>query len=121
MLKLRLIRPSYLVDIRRIQDLQGIKVEGGSVRIGALATHAEVASSQIIKESVPLLSEVASVIADPQVRNMGTIGGSVSHCDPSADYPASLIALEAKVRLVSRRGEEGSGPSLTFEKDHLHS
>jgi len=98
MLKLRLIRPSYLVEIRRLKELKYIRLEGNEYRIGALSTHYEIS-----KSNIPLLSETAMHIADPQVRNMGTIGGSISHADPAADYPASLIALDAKVVIKSTR------------------
>ena len=99
MLKLRIIRPSYLVEIRRL-PLNYIKKEGNMYKIGALSTHYEISKAQI-----PLLSETASRIGDPQVRNMGTIGGSISHLDPAADYPAALIAMDAKVKITSRKGE----------------
>lgn len=99
MLKLRLIRPSYLVEIRRL-PFSYIKKENNFYKIGALTTHYTIANSQI-----PLLSETASKIGDPQVRNMGTIGGSVSHLDPSADYPAALVAMDAEVKISGRKGE----------------
>ncbi|QIW23426.1 xanthine dehydrogenase family protein subunit M [Sulfolobus sp. S-194] len=100
MLKLRLIRPSYIVEIRRLYNLSYIIKDGNLYKIGALTTH-----YNISKSSIPLLSETASNIGDPQVRNMGTIGGSISHLDPSADYPAALIAMDAKVKITSRKGE----------------
>lgn len=100
MLKLRIFRPSYLVEIRRLSELKYIKTEGNVVKIGPVVTHYD-----IMKANIPLLSETASKIADPQVRNMGTIGGSISHLDPSADYPAALIAMDAKVRIKRTKGE----------------
>jgi carbon-monoxide dehydrogenase medium subunit len=100
MLKLRLIRPSYLVEIKRLKELYYINQEGDKFRIGALATHYDIS-----KANIPLLSETATHIADPQIRNMGTIGGSISHADPSADYPASLLVLEAKVRIKGTKTE----------------
>ncbi|BCU69514.1 glyceraldehyde dehydrogenase subunit beta [Stygiolobus caldivivus] len=99
-LKLRIIRPSYLVEIRRFQELNYVRKDGNLYRIGALTTHYD-----MIKSNVPLLSEAAKTIADPQVRNMGTIGGVISHLDPAADYPASLIAMDAKVIVKSRKGQ----------------
>ncbi|AAY80279.1 glyceraldehyde dehydrogenase subunit beta [Sulfolobus acidocaldarius] len=99
-LKLRIIRPSYLVEIRRFKELNYVKFEGGKYRIGALTTHYDIS-----KAGVPLLSQAATKIADPQVRNMGTIGGSISHLDPAADYPASLIAADAEVKIKSKKGE----------------
>jgi carbon-monoxide dehydrogenase medium subunit len=99
-LKLRIIRPSYLVEIRRFKELNYVKKEGNTYKIGALTTHYD-----IIKANIPLLSETATTIGDPQVRNMGTIGGSISHLDPAADYPAALIAMDAKVVIKSRKSE----------------
>ncbi len=111
MLKLRLLRPSYLLEIRRLPELKYIRKEGGKYFIGALSTHYEV-----LKANIPLLSETASKIGDPQVRNMGTIGGSISHLDPSADYPAALIAMDAKVRVVGTKGERVVD-FASFDKD----
>lgn len=99
-LKLRIIRPSYLVEIRRFKELNYVKKEGNTYKIGALTTHYD-----IIRANIPLLSETATTIGDPQVRNMGTIGGSISHLDPAADYPAALIAMDAKVVIKSRKSE----------------
>ncbi|WP_338603467.1 glyceraldehyde dehydrogenase subunit beta [Sulfolobus tengchongensis] len=111
MLKLRILRPSYLVEIRRLPELNYVKVEGNVVKIGSVVTHYD-----IMKANIPLLSETASKIADPQVRNMGTIGGSISHLDPSADYPAALIAMDAKIKISSTRGERVENFS-SFAKD----
>ncbi|QGA53572.1 xanthine dehydrogenase family protein subunit M [Sulfolobus sp. E5-1-F] len=111
MLKLRIFRPSYLVEIRRLPELKYIKMEGNVVKLGPVVTHYE-----IMKANIPLLSETASKIADPQVRNMGTIGGSISHLDPSADYPAALIAMDAKVKIKSTKGERVESFS-SFAKD----
>ncbi|MCH4815323.1 MAG: glyceraldehyde dehydrogenase subunit beta [Saccharolobus sp.] len=111
MLKLRIFRPSYLVEIRKLPELKYIKMEGNVVKIGPVVTHYD-----IMKANIPLLSETASKIADPQVRNMGTIGGSISHLDPSADYPAALIAMDAKIRIKSTKGERVESFS-SFAKD----
>jgi len=111
MLKLRIIRPSYLVDIRKLNELHYLKKEGDEYAIGALSTHYEIS-----KANIPLLSETASKIGDPQVRNMGTIGGSASHLDPSADYPAALIAMDAKVKIVGKNGERTEDFSA-YDKD----
>ncbi|MEM3939211.1 MAG: glyceraldehyde dehydrogenase subunit beta [Saccharolobus sp.] len=100
MLKLRIIRPSYLVEIRRLPELNYIKSEGNIVKIGATTTYYD-----IIKANIPLLSETVSKVGDPQVRNMGTLGGAISHLDPAADSPAALIALDAKIRIRSSKGE----------------
>jgi len=111
MLKLRIIRPSYLVELKTLQELKGLRKEGENYVIGALATHYEVKNAKI-----PLLSQTASVIADPQVRNMGTIGGSISNADPLSDYPAPLIAMDAKVIITSSKGERQVEFSQ-FQKD----
>jgi carbon-monoxide dehydrogenase medium subunit len=105
LMKLRLAAPDHLVDLGRVPDLKSIREEAGSVRIGATVTHYEIESSPLIRAKCPLLAEAASNIGDVQVRNMGTIGGSIAHADPAADYPASLLALEAQVRIVSAKGE----------------
>jgi len=96
MMKLRLAAPEHLVDLGRIKDLSYIREQGGELHIGATATHHDVESSPLVRGKCPLLAETAAHIGDVQVRNMGTIGGSVAHADPSADYPAALQALEAK-------------------------
>jgi carbon-monoxide dehydrogenase medium subunit len=104
-MKLRLAAPAQLVDIGRIADLNFIHEEGGTLRIGATTTHYQVENSPLVRSKCPLLAEAASHIGDLQVRNMGTIGGSIAHADPAADYPASLLALEAKVSLVSAKSK----------------
>jgi aerobic carbon-monoxide dehydrogenase medium subunit len=93
------------VDISRIPGLSYVREEQGTIRVGALTTHYEVETNALLRGKCPLLAETASHIGDVQVRNMGTIGGSIAHADPAADYPAALYALEAKVRLVSAKGE----------------
>ena len=105
MMKLRLAAPERLVDLSRIPGLTGIKESEGSIVIGAMTTHHEVEDSALLRAKCPLLAETASNIGDVQVRNMGTIGGSIAHADPAADYPAALLALEAKVRLVSAKSD----------------
>src|SRR5437762_4684832 len=112
MMKLRLASPERLVDLSRVPGLTGITEEKGSIRIGAMTTHHEIEDSPLLRGKCPLLAETASNIGDVQVRNMGTIGGSVAHADPAADYPAALLALEAKVRLVSA----GSERTLSIEE-----
>jgi carbon-monoxide dehydrogenase medium subunit len=96
MLKLRLSSPAALIDIGRIADLKGITLAGGTLRIGALTTHAEIARSEEVKRSATALSEAAGQIADPAVRNRGTIGGNVAHADPASDLPTVLTALGAR-------------------------
>jgi len=110
MLKLRILRPSYLVEIRGL-PLSYVKKEDTVYKIGALTTHYTITKSQI-----PLLSDTANKIGDPQVRNMGTIGGSISHLDPSADYPAALIAMDAKIKVTSRKNER-LVDFASFDKD----
>jgi carbon-monoxide dehydrogenase medium subunit len=105
LMKLRLAAPAEVVDLARVPGIGGITESDGIVRIGAMATHHEVESSPIIRAKCPLLGETASHIGDVQVRNMGTIGGSVAHADPAADYPAALVALEARFRLVSAKSD----------------
>ena len=105
LMKLRLAEPEQLVDISRIAELNYIREDGGMLRLGATTTHYQVESSPLVRAKCPLLAEAAAHIGDIQVRNQGTIGGSVAHADPAADYPASLLALEARVRLVSKKGE----------------
>jgi carbon-monoxide dehydrogenase medium subunit len=105
LMKLRLASPESVVDLRRIPGLKEISESGGVVRIGAMATHHEIETSPVVRSKCPLLGEAASAIGDIQVRNMGTIGGSVAHADPAADYPAALVALEARVRIRAAGGE----------------
>jgi carbon-monoxide dehydrogenase medium subunit len=105
LMKLRLASPESVIDLRRIPGLKEITEAGGVVRIGAMATHHEIETSPVIRGKCPLLGEAASNIGDIQIRNMGTIGGSVAHADPAADYPAALVALEAHIRLRSASGE----------------
>jgi carbon-monoxide dehydrogenase medium subunit len=105
LMKLRLAAPEHVVDIARVPGLSYVQADGDAVRIGATTTHYDIESSPVLRAKCPLLAETASHIGDLQVRNMGTIGGSVAHADPAADYPAALLALEAKVRLASVSGE----------------
>jgi aerobic carbon-monoxide dehydrogenase medium subunit len=96
-LKQRLARPSDVVDLGGLKDLAGIKVEGNNVVIGAMTRHAEVAGSAEVKSNIPALAHLADHIGDPQVRNRGTLGGSIANNDPAADYPAAVVALNATV------------------------
>jgi len=102
-LKLRLSRPSDLIDLGSIAELRGITVEGGAVTIGAMTRHADVAASPEVKKAIPALAGLAASIGDRQVRNMGTLGGSVAHNDPSADYPAAVLALGATITTNKRK------------------
>ncbi len=105
LMKLRLAQPKHLIDLRKVPGLSGVTESGGAVQIGAMTTHYEVGSSPVIAKKLPMMAEAASQIGDMQVRNLGTIGGSLAHADPSADWPAVLAALDASVRIVSSRGE----------------
>ena len=96
-MKLRLADPGHIVDLGAVKGLSAIRVEGKTVTIGAMSRHAEVAASADVRAAIPALAALAGGIADRMVRNMGTIGGSVANNDPSADYPAALLALGAKV------------------------
>ncbi len=104
-LKLRLAAPAVIIDIGRIKELKAIKLDGATIRIGANATHAEIAASAELQQHCPLLCETAAQIGDQQVRNRGTIGGSLTHADPAADWPAAILALNAEVVARSSRGE----------------
>src|SRR5918911_4594651 len=96
-MKLRLASPASLIDLSGIRELKGIEVTPRLVSIGAMTTHAEVASSQAVREAIPALADLAGLIGDPAVRHMGTIGGSVANNDPAADYPAACLGLAATI------------------------
>src|SRR5947209_7298435 len=104
-MKLRLAQPALLIDIGRIKDLAYINEDGGGLRIGAMTTHYQLESNARLKEICPLLPECAASIGDVQVRNKGTIGGSLAHADPAADWPAAILALDAELIAVSAQGE----------------
>jgi carbon-monoxide dehydrogenase medium subunit len=105
MMKLRLARPKHLVDLRKVPGLSGIREDGGTISIGALTTHYAIESSSLLKQKCPLLAEIADQIGDPQVRNMGTIGGSLAHADPAADFPAAVLALGAELVAEGPKGK----------------
>lgn len=105
MMKLRFAQPGVLIDINRIPELRGIKEEGGLIRIGAMTTENELIESRLLQQKVPLLCEAAQLIADPQVRNRGTIGGDIAHGDPGNDHPALAMALDATFVLQGPKGE----------------
>jgi carbon-monoxide dehydrogenase medium subunit len=105
MMKLRLAAPDRLVDLGKLKDLSYIREQSGAIHIGATTTHFDVETSALVRGKCPLLAETAAHIGDVQVRNMGTIGGSVAHADPSADYPAALQALEARFVLKGAKSE----------------
>ena len=101
-IKQRLARPSLLVDLAGIETLAGVGRDGGTLRIGAMTRHADVAASPLVREAIPALAGLADGIGDPQVRNRGTIGGSVANADPAADYPAAVLALGAILQTSER-------------------
>ena len=103
-LKLRLASPELLIDIGGIAELKGIEIGETGVRIGALTTHAELFASEPLNQYLPIFRQAASLIADPQVRNRGTIGGSLANADPAADWPAVVLALQAELEIAGSKG-----------------
>ena len=103
-MKLRLAQPRTIIDISRISDLSYIRHEGETIAIGAMTTHHDIEASDLLKEHCPLLPQVAAQIGDVQVRNRGSIGGSVVHADPAADWPAPILALNATLIIAGRAG-----------------
>jgi len=104
MMKVRLAQPAVLIDIARITELSGIRIEGDEVVIGATTRHAELAGSELLKAEVPILAYAAAQVGDPQIRHRGTIGGSLAHADPSADLPMTLLALGGSVEITGPSG-----------------
>lgn len=105
MMNFRLARPEVLVDLNRVPGLSGISVRNGDIVIGSMTRHAELESSELVREHCPLLAEAMPLIAHPAIRNRGTIGGSVAHADPAAEMPVALTALNATLRARSREGQ----------------
>jgi carbon-monoxide dehydrogenase medium subunit len=103
-MKLRLAAPSALIDIGRVEGLRGISTNGG-ITIGALTTYQDLEDSQDLKQALPIIAETANVVGDPQVRARGTLGGSLAHSDPAADFPAVILALNGSVTAVGAGGE----------------
>lgn len=103
-MKMRLAAPKAVIDLSGIPGMDQISTTGDTLRIGAMTTHHQIETSEVIRRSCPLLSQVAVEIGDPQVRNRGTIGGSIAHCDPAADYPAALLALDAELEIQNAGG-----------------
>ncbi|MEZ5292457.1 MAG: xanthine dehydrogenase family protein subunit M [Vicinamibacterales bacterium] len=114
-MKLRLAGPSALIDIGRVAELQGITSGSGGVRIGAMSTHLAVATSGVVKAECAVVAETAAHIGDPAVRNRGTIGGSVAHADPGADYPTVLTALGATIEVTGASGSRSIAASDFFQ------
>jgi len=105
LLKMRLSKPAFIVDIGRIPGLDTITEEDDQVVVGALVTHAQIEDSGLLKQKCPLLPQTATTIADVQVRNCGTLGGSVAHADPAGDWPAAILALDAEIQVTGPNGE----------------
>lgn len=103
-MKLRLAQPKMVIDIGRLPDLRGISREGDRFVVGAMTTHYVIESSDFLKKDCPLLPEVAAAIGDVQVRNRGTIGGSIVHADPAADWPAAILSLDAEMEIAGTKG-----------------
>jgi carbon-monoxide dehydrogenase medium subunit len=113
-LAFRLSEPTTLIDISRVAELRGITQDAGSVRVGALTTHAELGASEVVRRHVPLLSQAVPLIAHAAIRNRGTIGGSLAFADPAAELPACCVALEAQIVARSATGERRIAASAFF-------
>ena len=118
LMKLRLAQPRYVIDIGRLRGMSYIREENGHIAIGALTTHAEIESSDLLRAKCPLLAETAAAIGDVQVRNRGTLGGSLAHADPAADYPPRCWRWTWKSSPRPRQGRERSR-SMEFFLDML--
>ena len=120
LMKLRLAAPRYVIDLGRLKGMNAIREDSGGIVVGALATHAEIEQSALLRKACPLLAETAAAIGDIQVRNRGTIGGSLAHADPAADYPAAILALDAEMVATSVAGTR-TIPAAEFFVDMLTS
>ena len=114
MMKLRLAAPEFLIDIGRIPELSYVKEDSGKIRLGALTTHHTVNTSDAIRRRLSALADAAGLIGDIQVRNKGTIGGSIAHADPAADYPATILASDANIVTLGPHGERQLPASKFF-------
>ena len=114
LLKLRLAQPKLLIDLARISALTGIGRQDGKIVIGALTTHYQIESSELLKKQCPLLPQTARAIGDVQVRNRGTIGGSLGHADPAADWPAAILALRGELKVRGPNGERALSAAEFF-------
>ncbi len=115
LMKLRLASPKHLIDLNGIAELSYIREDGDRIQIGALSTHYQLESSDLLKSKCPMLPELAREIGDAQVRNKGTLGGSLAHADPAADWPAAMVALDAELQAASARGERWIRVSEFFQ------
>ena len=116
MMKLRLSEPSVVIDLGRVDGLSYVNESGGALAIGAMTSYYDIINSDAVQQNAPVLAEAAGEVADPQVRNMGTIGGSLAHSDPAADLPAVMLALDAEV-VASSRGALGRVSTRTISAD----
>ena len=119
-MKLRLAQPRTIVDISRLSDLSYIRAANGQIALGAATTHHAIESSALLKEKCPLLPEVAAQIGDAQVRNRGTLGGSLVHADPAADWPAAILALDAQLEIAGPHGRR-TVPATDFFVEMMQS
>ena len=115
LMKLRLSEPGTLIDIARIPELAGVREKDGQIEIGAATVHHAVATSRLLQDRCPIVSDAAATIGDTQVRNRGTLGGSLAHADPSADMPAVMVALDAEVQLRSVKGQRSVKATAFFQ------
>ncbi len=113
-MKARLAHPRVLIDVARVEGLSGIAESDGTLRIGAMTTHAEIEASPVVGEKCRLLAEAAGAIGDAQVRNRGTLGGALAHADPAADYPAAMLASGAEIIAAGENGERVIGADDFF-------
>jgi len=104
MMKLRIASPRYLIDVNRVSSLAGFRYSGDGFVFGALCRHAEIAESPLVREHLPIMADAANVTADVQVRNRGTLGGSLAHADPAGDWPTALLALDTEVAITGLQG-----------------
>jgi aerobic carbon-monoxide dehydrogenase medium subunit len=109
MMKVRLAQPAVLIDIARLSELSGIRLDGHEIVIGATTRHADLVSSEVLAAEAPILAYAAAQVGDPQIRHRGTIGGSVAHADPSADLPMTLLALGATIEITGADGTRSVG------------
>jgi aerobic carbon-monoxide dehydrogenase medium subunit len=105
MMKLRIARPKYLIDLHRLSDLNYIREQADQIHCGAMIRHVQLEESELIRNKIPVLGEAAAAIGDAQVRNRGTLGGGLVEADPSGDYGAVVLALNAQMKCISPRGE----------------
>ena len=119
MMKFRFADPAHLIDLNRIAELKGIREEGGIIAIGAMTSESDLIDSRLLTQKLPLLAEAALQIADPQVRNRGTIGGDIAHGDPANDHPAIMLALDATFVLAGSRGERSVPASKFFHGTYM--